>query len=418
MSFIEYKDFEERKILQSTLDNPKSKLYAHSSMFMAINALKMWTLRYKDATKHRLMAYSRTTYNTCKKNDAWELFEQLKAAIVDISLDKGRGKNAIRIHVETPQVLVNWLRQPETLARLEDVQSNNSRVGQLVIKLYDYNLMNQIEAPRQVITMTDYLMAILIMQNLSPIVSIYKDMCVQLRMSDGKFETLPLRQFIPEEIQWGVAKFVPHYMQVILDMFVNRPLKFEVRKEEVGNGANVRHIHDFDGSDVIYYDNGRYFRIVSGIHILKTDFSSYPFDSIVRDEMTRQLDLRLQHCKKKTGVTVTTTTVSTTMVEKNLDVLDASFLPDIQTFNVSTTPSSTQMIAAADVSETSFTTPDIASIVNASLQATLARKGVKKRKAPCRDETVCRSEMSCRDQTNETETCAVIDRMYNLISDL
>lgn len=317
---------------------------------------------------------------------------------MDISLDKGRGKSSIRIVVEMPRVLAEWLRQPDSLRMLEEIEENNSRVGQLIIKLHDYDPFGRREGPRQFICLTDYLMVVLIMQQLSPIVSPYKDIMLDVQMKPHEFQTLSLRQFIPKEIEWGVATFVPSYTHVIRHLAKNKPLMFEIQYNDIRPTDCVRYEGDEKSSFpdeyiLVRHDfDYRYFRVVSPIKILTTGFASYPFNSIVRDQMNRQLERRLQHCAKK---------------PKTID--DDDWLPDLN-----------------QLSELPFVPPEepptssISSIVQASLHA-VNNKATSKRK---------HTTTNFHDRTPTTERPAtkrvkrmengendVVDRIYGLIHD-
>ncbi len=335
---VEPYDASPKKILPSTIENPQSKLYAHSKLFYAWNALKLWTFWRDNPDEHRIVAYSKTTFNNlCKNADKNDnkvfLFDQLKAPVVDISVDKGRGKAAFRILVETPPALMEWLRTSAALKRLEAEQKSNHRVGQLIIKLYDYDTRGQIESPRQFVCLTDYLMAILIMQHLSPIVSIYRDIQLELRLPKtdlllAKVEAISLRQFIPEEIEWGVPQFMSHYAEVVLQLFKNEHLTFELNPEDVQPDDKVITVEKAPLEDeYVLVRDQRYYRKVSGIKILKSDFRLYPFDSIVRKEMESRLDKRLQHCAKKTAAETSGAIIPTDPME----VDDFQTLPDLST---------------------------------------------------------------------------------------
>lgn len=280
-------------------------------------------------------------------------------------------------------MLMEWLRQPESLARLEDEQENNTRVGQLIIKLYDYNQFGQLEGPRQFICLTDYLMVVLIMQHLSPIVSPYKDIQLELKVPNASVQNLSLRQFIPREIEWGISKFISPYTQVIHNLFKNRPLKFEIRYEHISQTDCIRHVNGMESfaheslpDEYVlvqeeFHDGTRelrYFRVVAPIKILKSGFQSYPFDSVVRDQMVRQLGFRLLHCAKECKA-------KPIAKEKTLDdfLPDFNMLPALPALPLLPTVSVSSVSSGSAALQSSLSQPTITQVVETSVQAALAK---------------------------------------------
>ena len=167
MSFPQLAFHGPKKRKRKCVTNPNSKEHIHSMLWKAVQALNIWCIDYLPPMQHKWVVYSNTCDTQRKRfNDGnysllkgrrrepfeWlknrvlranamsadEIFEALKANVVNVSPCEDKSKSCIRIVVQTPDLLWEWLRHHQTLKDLEAMEENDGHLGSLISKCYDF----------------------------------------------------------------------------------------------------------------------------------------------------------------------------------------------------------------------------------------------------------------------------------------
>jgi hypothetical protein len=339
--------------------NPNSKEHIHSTLIEAVNALNIWCINILDKERHAWTVFSRTCATQCNRlsepdrfnsmptstskrrriytHDPFtllrervdganymspdELFNNLKARVFCVAPGKDKSKSCIEMLVATPDLMMMWLQHPRTFEQLTERQEAEGRLGNLIHRCYDlpeYVHYGEVSRhmtcnfPKRYLSMATYLMVLLLLMDMSPHVSIYKDLvCVLRPRGQGPVE-ISLRLWIPEKLEWCKCgengEFMVAYSKVMYALWTNQMV----------------HVNDLQ---------------LNPLDVLLTQFRNYPMDPHVNQRMNVLLDFRKAHCSKVVPIhhrimppTIPVPTPSYAMVpvhSSSSDVIVSNRLPGI-----------------------------------------------------------------------------------------
>lgn len=223
-----------------------------------------------DLRRHRLWVYSQTMFNQLKaQNLEKDRFDKLRTRVIAVERNMAQGRSSITITVATPPILMYHLAKQDVLNGLLEMARKDGRLGRLHDKLYDTREGKLY--PKEFLTLVDYMMACLIFQDMSPHVSVYEDIRVDVMDHNAtkRIVTLGLRQLIPLAVEYGIHEIMKPYFDVMMALF----------------RGDVYELKNGDGQ-VVWREEP--------IKILTSDFvKTYPFNDYARRRIEEELKKQL-----------------------------------------------------------------------------------------------------------------------------
>jgi len=240
-----------------------------------------------DPTKHRMIVWSQSVWNEYRhrKLDTTDPERQrqfnvqkhqefcaTKARLVRVSRNETQGRSCLSFTVATPAWMIWRLAQREVFDLLLEKQEDQSRLGDLLGKIYDIvGVLGPDEEvefghlkPKKFLNLVDYMMVVHILHLRSPNVSIYEHIVVSIADNTMTRHEMQLGQLVPKGIRYAIDLMQLPYFNVLCALYNGQAVCNEVNME-------------FDPADILMEENG--FRNFLG--------------STVMDEIDRQVKMQL-----------------------------------------------------------------------------------------------------------------------------